>query len=142
MEFELHPQLAADTAPVGDLALCRVLLMDDANYPWLILVPRRPGLRESYQLSGTDGAGLWREVDAVAAKLAGHTGADKMNIAALGNQVPQLHIHCIARFETDPAWPRPVWGAVPRQRYDAERLAERLEGLRELLGPLGLAAGS
>ncbi len=136
MNFELHPQLAADTEQVCDLSLCRVLLMNDAQYPWLILVPRQPGLRESYQLADAERTRLWREVDAVAALLAEHTGADKMNIAALGNQVPQLHVHCIARFENDPAWPRPVWGVTPPRRYEPEPLADRLRALRELLDPL------
>ena len=136
MNFELHPQLAADTEQVCDLPLCRVLLMNDVQYPWLILVPRRPQLRESYQLADTDRGRLWQEVDAVAALLAQHTGADKMNIAALGNQVPQLHVHCIARFENDPAWPRPIWGVAPPRGYDPQSLAERLRALRELLSPL------
>lgn len=136
MNFELHPQLAADTEWVCDLPLCRVVLMNDANYPWLILVPRRAQLRESYQLAAAERDRLWREVDAVAALLAEHTGADKMNIAALGNHVPQLHVHCIARFGNDAAWPRPVWGVVPPRRYDPEPLADRLRSLAELLQPL------
>lgn len=135
MTFVLHPQLAADTALVGDLALCQVRLMDDARYPWLILVPRRAGLRESYQLDEPDRARLWREADQVAAALARHLNADKMNLAALGNQVPQLHVHCIARFEGDAAWPRPVWGAVAPRPYEA---GERRAMLAELRGLLGL----
>lgn len=134
MEFVLHPQLAADTALVGDLDLCRVLLMDDARYPWLILAPRRPQLRESYELESVDRARLWEEVDHVAAILASHTGAYKMNIAALGNQVPQLHVHCIARFKEDAAWPGPVWGVVPPRAYTAAQRAETLAGLRDALG--------
>lgn len=116
--FELHPQLAADTHPVGDLALCRVLLMDDAGWPWLILVPRRPGVREVHELDPDDQARLIGESSLAARAMATLFAADKMNLAALGNVVPQLHVHVIARHHGDPAWPRPVWGARPRQPYD------------------------
>ena len=117
--FELHPQLAADTHPVGDLALCRVLLMDDAHWPWAILVPRRAAVREIFELGEADQAQLLRESSLVARRMAELFAADKMNVAALGNVVPQLHVHHIVRHRGDPAWPKPVWGQLPRQPYDA-----------------------
>jgi len=116
--WSLHPQLAADTVPVGDLALARVLLANDANYPWLILVPRRPGLTELIDLPENEQMRLLGEVAMVARTLKEITACDKLNIAALGNQVPQLHVHVIARRHSDAAWPKPVWGAAPPATYD------------------------
>jgi diadenosine tetraphosphate (Ap4A) HIT family hydrolase len=115
--FELDARLEADTLPICDLSLSRVLLMNDARYPWLILVPRRTGLRELHDLDASDRRQLHDEIDACSRLLARHTGADKMNIAALGNQVPMLHVHVIARFENDDAWPNPVWGVLPSLPY-------------------------
>jgi diadenosine tetraphosphate (Ap4A) HIT family hydrolase len=123
--WSLHPQLAKDTAPVGDLALTRVLLTDDANYPWLILVPRKPGLIEIIDLDDNEQVQLLREVVAAAHALKDVTACDKLNVAALGNQVPQLHVHVIARRRSDAAWPKPVWGAAPAKAYDA-RSRDRL----------------
>jgi diadenosine tetraphosphate (Ap4A) HIT family hydrolase len=137
--FELHTQLAKDCAVVGDLALCRVLLMNDAQYPWLILVPRRADLSEVFDLTLLDQRQLFEEVSAVAAALAGFFRADKMNVAALGNVVPQLHVHVIARHKTDAAWPRPVWGANPARPYTDTELADRLAEIAELLQPLQLS---
>jgi diadenosine tetraphosphate (Ap4A) HIT family hydrolase len=136
--FELHPQLAADCAAVGDLPLCRLLLMDDANYPWCILVPRRPGVREIHELVEADQAALLREVTRVSVAMQSLFAADKMNVAALGNVVPQLHVHVIARRVGDAAWPRPVWGAAPRAAYvHAEHAAviARLRQTLRLFGP-------
>lgn len=137
--FELHPQLAADCIEIGELPLCRALLMDDAHYPWVILVPRRPDIREVFQLSPADRHTLSEESAHTAQAMNVLFNADKMNIAALGNQVPQLHIHHIARFSNDPAWPAPVWGKLPRQPYtNAEKgtLVRRLQGaLSSLLLP-------
>lgn len=133
MTFTLHPQLAADCAPIGDLPLCRVLLMNDARFPWLILAPRREGMRELFDLSPGDYAAVMQEVREVACAFAALTQAHKMNIAALGNQVPQLHIHLIARFEHDAAWPSPVWGAKP-QPYAPQALAEFAAAIRARLG--------
>lgn len=131
--FELHPQLAADCLILGDLPLCQVLLMKDANYPWLILVPRRAGVREIYALSDQDQQQLTRESAQVASTMATLFSADKMNVAALGNMVPQLHIHHIARHSTDPAWPRPVWGQLPSKAYDGETLEQTAAQLRKAL---------
>jgi len=136
--FELHPQLAADCTVVGDLPLCRLLLMDDANFPWCILVPRRPGVREIHELAEPDQAALLQEVTRLSVAMQSLFAADKMNVAALGNVVPQLHVHVIARRVGDAAWPRPVWGAVPRRPYsEAERedLVELLRGCTAAAGP-------
>jgi diadenosine tetraphosphate (Ap4A) HIT family hydrolase len=136
--FTLHNQLAKDCVPLGDFPLCRALLMNDAQYPWLILVPRREDVAELFQLSRVDQQSLLEEVSSVAAALAGHFNADKMNVAALGNVVPQLHLHVIARFREDPAWPRPVWGVLPAQPYADDALRQRLQELEALLVPMGL----
>lgn len=136
--FVLHTQLVKDTVTVGDLGLCRVLLCNDAQYPWLILVPRREDVVELFQLSRIDQQQLLDEISTVSAALAGHFRADKMNVAALGNVVPQLHVHVVARFSGDPAWPRPIWGAHPAQPYEDGALQQRLLDLEELLVPLGL----
>ena len=139
--FDLHPQLAADCAVIGDLPLCRLLLMDDASYPWCILVPRRAGVRELHELDAADRAALLDEVVQVSALMQRQFSADKMNVAALGNVVPQLHVHVIARRTGDRAWPGPVWGAGPRVPYaDAAReaIAERL---RETVAGATLGSG-
>ena len=132
--FTLHPRLAADSVPVTEWSLCRVLLMNDANFPWLILVPEAPDAVDLHDLNPRQGAQLMREIRRAAGVLREHVGADKMNIAALGNVVPQLHVHVIARFHTDPAWPRPVWGVVPARPYSEEELAVKVAALREALG--------
>ena len=118
MEWSLHPQLAADTTPVGDLALARLLLANDANYPWLILVPRRPGLVELIDLEPDEQVQLLGEIDAAARALKSVTECEKLNIAALGNMVAQLHVHVIARRHSDAAWPRPVWCVCPPIAYN------------------------
>ncbi|MDT0619220.1 HIT family protein [Salinisphaera sp. P385] len=132
-DFALHPRLAADTSPVVDLALSRVLLMDDARYPWLILVPMRPGLREIYDLVADDQATLWQEVTRVGEILMRATGGDKLNVAALGNQVPQLHMHVIARRTDDAVWPGPVWGVGQAETRDMRVRDALVKSLREAL---------
>jgi len=129
--FELHPTLAADTFEVTRLPLCRVLLMNDANYPWLILVPQRPSLRELFELSEEEQRQFMRESSQTARMMSRMFNADKINIAALGNVVPQLHIHHIVRYTDDPAWPAPVWGHAPAAPYAEDALNKRLEVLRE-----------
>jgi diadenosine tetraphosphate (Ap4A) HIT family hydrolase len=133
-EFVLDPRLAADTIEVDRWDLSLVLLMNDANYPWLILVPQRPGLRDIHDLLPPDLLRLSAEIVRASNLLIGlfpeGGKPDKMNVAALGNQVPQLHVHVIARFVNDPAWPKPVWGAVPPQPYTEVARAQRLKRLR------------
>ncbi|WP_298608797.1 HIT domain-containing protein [uncultured Thiothrix sp.] len=131
--FELHPQLAADTLLVGNLPLCRVLLMNESRYPWLILVPQRNEISEIYQLSATERTQLWSESDLVSRQLMQLFKADKLNIAALGNVVPQLHLHHIARFKTDATWPAPVWGKFKAEAYPPEAAESLLQQLRQVL---------
>lgn len=131
--FDLHPRLAADCVVVCDLPLCRLLLMDDADYPWCILVPRRVGVRELHELDAADRTALLDEVAQVSALMLRQFTADKMNVAALGNIVPQLHVHVIARHVGDPAWPRPVWGAAPPRPYAAAVREEVVVRLREAM---------
>jgi diadenosine tetraphosphate (Ap4A) HIT family hydrolase len=115
--FELDPRLAGDTVVVGDLPLCRVLLMRDSRFAWLVLVPRQAGLSEVADLAETDRATLWREVDLAGAALRAVAPCDKLNIGALGNIVRQLHVHVVARVEGDAAWPGPVWGSGKAEPY-------------------------
>ena len=129
--WSLHPQLAADTVPIGDLTLSRVLLANDANYPWLILVPRQAGLVELIDLAGDDQQRLLSEIDAAARALKSITACDKLNVAALGNQVPQLHVHVIARRRGDKAWPRPVWGVAPPAAYDPAVRTRLIDAVRD-----------
>lgn len=130
---DLHPQLAGDCLVVGRFPLCRLLLMRDANYPWFILVPDREGISEIHQLNDADRQQLLHESCLLAAALEQAFSADKLNIAALGNVVPQLHIHHIVRYHDDPAWPAPVWGRVPAQVYSDAALAGVVEKLRSVL---------
>lgn len=132
-DFVLHPQLAQDTHWVMDLALCRVLLMNEARYPWLILVPRCAGIREIHELTGAERQQLWTESNQVSQALMMMFKPDKLNIAVLGNVVAQLHLHHIARFQTDAAWPAPVWGKFPPELYTPESATARCESLRTYL---------
>ncbi|HPY41512.1 MAG TPA: HIT domain-containing protein [Thiolinea sp.] len=131
--FELHPQLAADTLVVGNLPLCRVLLMNESRYPWFILVPQRAAISEIHQLTAADRTQLWEESDLVSRQLMQIFKADKLNIAALGNVVPQLHLHHIARFKTDAAWPAPVWGKFQAEAYSPQTAEALLQQLRQAL---------
>ncbi len=135
--FQLDPRLAADTVHVCDAPLSRVLLMNDANYPWLILVPRRANLRELIDLPHAEQAMLWAEVAQISEVMRGLFAPDKLNVAALGNVVAQLHVHVIARYANDPAWPAPVWGKVPSLAYEEPAREARLAALRQALGAVG-----
>jgi diadenosine tetraphosphate (Ap4A) HIT family hydrolase len=130
-EWTLDPRLAQDSVMLGDLPLTRVLLNRDANYPWLILVPRRAGMVEIIDLAESDQASLMREMARAARGLKTVTRCDKLNIAALGNSVRQLHVHIIARFPHDPAGARPVWNVVPPRAYDEAELARLIAALRD-----------
>ena len=132
--FELHPQLAKDCLPLGRLTLCRVLLMNDATYPWFILVPERDGVRELFELDADDRLALWDESALLSRALVQAFAPDKLNVAALGNQVPQLHVHHIARYRHDPAWPAPVWGKLPPKPYFGAEAAKLMVRMRPLLG--------
>ena len=129
--WTLHRQLDRDTASIGDLPLSRVLIINDANYPWLLLVPRRANIVELTDLDDVEQAQLMTEINRVARALRAVTSCDKLNIAALGNVVPQLHVHVIARFRDDAAWPKPVWGVAPPRPYDREELHRFGQPLRK-----------
>ncbi|MCL6416310.1 HIT domain-containing protein [Aestuariirhabdus sp. Z084] len=129
-EYVLDPQLDKDTINIGDFPLCTLLLMNDSNYPWFILVPRRAGVQEIFQLSEEDQRQLLWESCYVSEKLKDLYSADKMNVAALGNMVRQLHLHQVVRYETDVAWPKPVWGAVKAKPYTQQGLVETIERLK------------
>ncbi len=129
-KFALHPQLAADTFAVKELPLCRLVAMDCRALPWLILVPRVAGVRELIDLSESEQQQLMREIARVSELLKQEFKPDKINVAALGNMVPQLHVHVLARFTTDAAWPKPVWGNIEIERHnneDKEAFLRRLQ---------------
>lgn len=131
--FVLDARLAGDTHLIGDLGLSRVLLFDDARWPWLVLVPRQPGLRDLIDMARDDQHILLDEISRCAHVLHALDKPDKLNIAALGNVVAQLHVHVIARYTRDAAWPRPVWNVGERQPYATGALRQRLAGLRTAL---------
>jgi diadenosine tetraphosphate (Ap4A) HIT family hydrolase len=133
-DFVLDPRLAADTVELGQSDLSLLLLMNERRYPWLILVPRRAGLSELFELAPGERAELMEESCAVAEALARTFAADKINVGALGNIVRQLHVHHVARRVGDPAWPGPVWGHSPRQAYDHVALQEAARQVRAALG--------
>ncbi|KQP94884.1 histidine triad (HIT) protein [Methylobacterium sp. Leaf113] len=131
-DFALDPQLAADTVHVGDLALCSVLLMDDARFPWLILVPRRVGASEITDLAPEEARSLMDEMRIATGVMLALAKPDKVNVAALGNVVAQLHVHVIGRFHSDPAWPKPIWGigtATPYPHHARAQMIDRIGAL-------------
>ena len=130
-DWRLDPRLADDSHPVVQLPLCELRLMDDCHHPWLVLVPRVEGATELIDLSEARQQALLREVTQVSRLLREGFAPDKLNVAALGNVVPQLHVHVIARYTGDIAWPRPVWGQAAMKPYSPEALVERIAALRE-----------
>ena len=132
--FTLDPRLEADTFQVTDLPLCRVLLMNDSRYPWLILVPRQHGLREFHDLARVVQSRLMSEITLTSEMLERSHRPDKLNVGALGNLVNQLHVHVLGRFESDPAWPGPVWGAGKAVAYDEKQAYSRVREFRDQLG--------
>ena len=131
--FTLDQRLQQDTLLLGDFPLCRLLLMNDANYPWFILVPRRDEVSELFQLDAQEQQQLWRESTELTEVLKDTFKADKMNVATLGNVVSQLHMHVIVRRKDDPAWPAPVWGKHPAKAYSDEQVAALRDKLRMVL---------
>lgn len=132
-DWQLHPQLAQDTHPVAHLGLSELRLMDDANHPWMILVPRAADAVELIDLDDARQAELLREIGMVSRALREVFKPHKLNVAALGNVVSQLHVHVIARFQDDIAWPRPVWGTASAQAYTPEALVARIRQLQAAL---------
>ena len=133
MAFDIHEKLAADCERIGDLTLCTVLLMRDHRFPWTILVPRIDGLRDFHDLPRAQALALFDEIDAVSRVLVSAFEAEKINVAALGNQVPQLHVHVIGRYACDVAWPGPVWNAGVVADADAAVVGQRAAALRRAL---------
>jgi diadenosine tetraphosphate (Ap4A) HIT family hydrolase len=131
--FAVHPQLKQDCIVVGNFPLSLLLLHKDSRFPWFILVPMREGISEVFQLSAEDRQQLYRESDYLSEQLAKRFNADKMNIAAIGNVVPQLHLHHVVRYKTDSAWPAPVWGSGKTIEYDADGLRIMNNKLRQIL---------
>ncbi|SFU79689.1 Diadenosine tetraphosphate (Ap4A) hydrolase [Methylobacterium sp. 174MFSha1.1] len=131
-DFPLDPRLAADTILLGDLALSRVLLLDDKRFPWLVLVPRRADVSELTDLSPADAARLMEETRLAVGVMQALAQPDKVNVGALGNVVAQLHVHVVGRFRSDPAWPGPVWGHGTREPYPAHAAAQLVERARAL----------
>ncbi len=140
MDFILHERLAADSVALGDGPLSVVRLMNDRRFPWLLLVPRRAGLREIYELAVPDRVLLIEEIAAAGRTLQAAAAAAKINVGALGNMVPQLHVHVVARSPGDAAWPGPVWGQGKPEPYDAAGLAAQRSRLTPALAPLFAAA--
>ena len=142
MSFELDARLARNSFVIGDLPLCRVLLMNDARWPWLILVPRQQGLVELIDLEPADQTRLMDEAGRAARFLKSHARADKINVAALGNIVRQLHLHVVARVAGDAAWPGPVWGQGVAAPYDDGAARALIAGAREGLAIQPIKAGA
>ncbi len=140
--FQLHSQLAVDTVPIGQFTLSLVLLHKDSNFPWVILVPKREAINEIHHLSDLDQQQLMRESSHLSEVMTSVYAPKTMNIAALGNVVPQLHVHHIARFEDDLAWPGPIWGAAEAKPYEAELLQKRIDRLRASLVGEGFEVGN
>ncbi|MBY6221304.1 HIT domain-containing protein [Marinobacter nauticus] len=134
--FQLHERLAADTHKLGESRLCNVLLMNDNTWPWVILVPRVSGIREIYELPIEQQQRLLFESSALSEGMMELFRGDKMNVAALGNMVPQLHLHHIVRYQGDPAWPGPVWGKQPPVPYTDDQLVNVKAKLQSLLKQL------
>ncbi|MEO1193894.1 MAG: HIT family protein [Pseudomonadota bacterium] len=141
-DFVLHELLVKETHQIVDWPLCQVRLMDDATYPWLVLVPRLAGVADLDELDDKTLKRCMREVAAASRNLKALTKAQKMNVASLGNLCPQLHIHVIARFRDDPAWPGPVWGKLPRAPYPGEKGVLGGLSVKEVLGRLRSSLGT
>lgn len=133
--FALDPRLAADTAFIADWGLSHLLLMDDARFPWLVLVPRRPRLVELHEMQSSDQLRLLQEINQAMGLLRAITPCDKLNVGALGNVVRQLHVHVVARRENDAAWPGPVWGSGAAVRYGPTARTQWIERLRATRSP-------
>lgn len=135
--FDLHPDLIRDGIEIGQFDLCRVLLINDSHYPWFVLVPERANISDTIDLNTDDHAQLWVESRAFSQGIMKAFGGEKLNVAALGNMTPQLHIHHIVRYVSDDAWPGPIWGKQPLQAYkpkeiEVVRTALKLVGIKGL----------
>lgn len=131
--FQLHPCLKQDCIVIGHLDLCQLLMMNDSQYPWFILVPEKDDIKEIYQLSTPERHTLTEESSYLAENMAALYKADKMNIAAIGNLVPQLHIHHVVRYQTDKAWPAPIWGKFAAVPYTPQQIIDNIAQVKERL---------
>jgi diadenosine tetraphosphate (Ap4A) HIT family hydrolase len=131
--FELHPRLKQDCIAIGRFELCQLLMMNDSQYPWFILVPEKADIKEVYQLSKSERNMLIEESSMLAENLALLYNADKMNIAAIGNLVPQLHIHHVVRYQTDIAWPAPIWGKFAAVPYSEQQITDNMALVKKQL---------
>lgn len=131
MSFQLHPQLSKDCFVIKDLDLCRLLLMNDKNYPWCVLVPMREGKKDIFELTESEQIQFIQESSKLSRIMMALFKGKKMNVAALGNMVPQLHIHHVVRNENDPCWPKPVWGQVPAILYGEREADEIVLSIRQ-----------
>lgn len=139
-DVEIHPDLMKDCRDLGPLRMSRLLLMDEAAWPWLVLVPMRPNKVDWDDLDPMDSYRVCDEIRECSLALKRLYSPIKINVAMLGNQVPQLHVHIIARFQKDPAWPRPVWGVTEKRRYDEAALQQRIHEIeREVHSSFGFA---
>ena len=135
MSFELHPDLKRDGIAMGCFPLCQVLLINDAAYPWFVLVPQRENIRDTIDLASEDYQTLWSESRAFSLAIMKIFQGEKLNVAALGNVTPQLHLHHVVRFSTDPAWPGPIWGKQPMTSYDSNQIDDIRRKLTEAAIP-------
>ena len=131
--FQLHPRLKQDCIAIGRFDLCQLLMMNDSQYPWFILVPEKAGIKEIYQLNKSERHTLTEESSYLAENLAELYKADKMNIAAIGNLVPQLHIHHVVRYQGDKAWPAPIWGKFDTVPYTRQQIIDNIAQVKEQL---------
>ncbi|MFO8046870.1 MAG: HIT family protein [Halomonas sp.] len=136
----LDERLEEESYPVTELPLCQLRLMDDTRYPWLLLIPRRRGVSELFDLDEADQQQLWREASRIGQALKEFLGGDKLNVASLGNVVPQLHVHLVIRRQSDEAWPGPVWGQGEPRRYNLDELAAMRDRVLALVEGLDLEA--
>ncbi len=136
MTFHLHPRLKEDCIALGQFELSQLLMMNDSQFPWFILVPQKENIREIFELTKSERILLMEESSYLAEKLASEYQADKMNIAAIGNLVPQLHVHHIVRYQHDKAWPMPVWGKFSAVPYSGQQILENQKRLGMSLGPV------
>jgi diadenosine tetraphosphate (Ap4A) HIT family hydrolase len=138
--FELHPRLKADSYGLGDLPLSRLLLINDTQFPWFVLVPRRDNIKEIYQLAEKDQIQLWQESSSLSQTIMALFQGDKLNVAAIGNLVPQLHLHHVVRFKNDLCWPAPIWGKLPMVAYEVGIVSDLQQKIAEKMADLRLSA--
>ncbi len=136
MAFELHPDLVRDGIDMGRMDLCRILLINDTTYPWFVLVPERPDISDTIDLTPDDYQKLWEESRIFSTAIMDAFEGEKLNVAALGNMTPQLHVHHVVRFKSDPAWPGPIWGKHPMHPYSEHEVQSIREKLSRKLPDL------